>query len=183
MDVSKFRVYLRAFEPEDYRVTHQWRQDEELWDSLLGYKRFVSSETERKWMLNAIELHEQGKTMRFAICLRENDKLIGMYILSDIDYINRNCATGVIIEKQSRGGGLVKEVIILAYRYVFFELGLERVYSHVIEDNMPSRRTCEAFGRKQEGVLRNAVYKNGKFKNLIVYGTLKDEFIDLYGPY
>lgn len=183
MDTSKFRVYLRAFEPDDYRVTHQWRQDEELWDFLIGYKRFVSSETERKWMLSAIEKHEQGKTMRFAICLRENDNIIGMYILSDMDYINRNCAMGAILEKQSRGAGLVKEASILAYRYIFFELGIERVYSHILEDNVPSRRACEAFGRKQEGVLRNAVFKNGKFKNLIVYSILKDEFINLYGSY
>ena len=32
------RVYLRALEPDDYRVSIKWRKDDEIWDMLGGTK-------------------------------------------------------------------------------------------------------------------------------------------------
>ncbi len=181
MQNKNFRVYLRALEPDDHSVTYKWRQEEKIWDLLGGQKRFVARETERKWVLNAIEQHEQGKVLRLAICLKENDSLIGLISFRDIDYINKNCYESRILDNEYRGQGLIGEAMILSYRYAFFELGMEVIYARILEDNLASRKASEKFGQKQDGALRKAVYKNGKFKNLVLYSMLKDEFIKLYG--
>ena len=183
MGKESFRVYLRALEPEDYKITHEWRKDEQTWDLLGGQKRFVSSETERRWILNAIEKHEQGKVIRLGICTKEDHQLIGQIVFSNIDYINRNCTEGRILGVEFRGKGYMKEAMILGYRYVFNELGMERVYSRVLENNVASQKISDKFGLKQEGVLRKAVYKNGYFKDLIVYSMLREEFYQLYRDY
>lgn len=42
MDTLAFRIYLRALGPEDYKNTHLWRPDEDIWASVVGSKYFVS---------------------------------------------------------------------------------------------------------------------------------------------
>lgn len=44
------RVYLRAFELDDYKTTIHWRQDDTIWAMLGGQKYFVSEAYEKKWI-------------------------------------------------------------------------------------------------------------------------------------
>lgn len=76
MDISKFRVYLRVFEFDDYLTTHAWRKDDELWYLHGGRKYFVSSEYEKKWINNAIFNNQNN--IRLATCLKDTDELIGI---------------------------------------------------------------------------------------------------------
>ena len=32
------RIYLRAFEPDDYKTSIRWRKDDQIWDMLGGAK-------------------------------------------------------------------------------------------------------------------------------------------------
>ena len=44
---KEYRVYLRAFEPEDYKISIKWRNDDEIWQQLGGVKYFVSEAYEK----------------------------------------------------------------------------------------------------------------------------------------
>ena len=44
------RVYLRALEPEDYLKTYEWRQDDDIENSLGGNRFFISKEREKQWV-------------------------------------------------------------------------------------------------------------------------------------
>lgn len=68
------RIYLRAFEPDDYKISAKWRNDDQIWSMLGGTKYFVSSAYEKKWVEDAIF---NSKDIRLAVCLRENDLYIG----------------------------------------------------------------------------------------------------------
>jgi len=39
----EYRVYLRAFESEDFKTSVEWRNDDEIWSMHGGRKYFVSS--------------------------------------------------------------------------------------------------------------------------------------------
>ena len=45
--MSEFRVYLRALEPEDYKTSIKWRNDDEIWSMVVGPKYFVSTAYEK----------------------------------------------------------------------------------------------------------------------------------------
>ncbi len=92
----KDRVYLRAIEPDDYLVSQKWRND---FDLIKGYTapRYVSLETERKWVQKVIEENESGRSVRVGICTVGEDRLIGYANLLNIDYRNRNCEFSIII--------------------------------------------------------------------------------------
>jgi RimJ/RimL family protein N-acetyltransferase len=91
------RVYLRAIEPEDYLTSYKWRNDHDLMNGVIDIPRFVSKETERKWVLKAIDEHEKGQSVRLAICLKENDQHIGYIYLLAIDYQNKSCEASTLI--------------------------------------------------------------------------------------
>ena len=79
------RIYLRAFEIDDYKTSIKWRKDDMIWDMLGGPKYFVSEAYEKKWVENTIF---NPKDVKLAICLLENDKYIGnKFNLSKIVYI------------------------------------------------------------------------------------------------
>lgn len=177
-----YRVYLRALEFADHTKTYQWRSDPLYQAGVLSQKRFVSLETEKRWIEAAVASHEQGKVLRFGIVLKDTDALIGMISLTDIDYISKNAEIHYWIGSTShRGQGFIGEAMCLVFQHAFTDLGLERIYSRVLESNPASRRAGEKFGYKQEGILRRAVFKEGRFQDVIVYSVLRDEFYERYG--
>lgn len=70
------RVYLRAFEPDDYKTTIKWRKDDKIWDMLGGTKYFVSEAYEKQWIENTIF---NSKDVKLAICLVENESISVMF--------------------------------------------------------------------------------------------------------
>lgn len=176
-----FRVYLRALEPEDYLITSQWRKDEEIQNLVGGPKYFVSKEKERQWVLNTIN---DNSRMVLGICLKENDKLIGTVNIQDIDWINRSAHVPIQIgDKKYWGGGYASEARILALKFAFDERGMHRIWAVVLEHNEPSIRQCERLGFVREGILRDSVFKDGKFLNQVYLGLLKQDFDKAYEAY
>ena len=48
MNIENFRVYLKAFEPDDYKTTIKWHNDNEIWNMVGSTKYFVSIGYEKK---------------------------------------------------------------------------------------------------------------------------------------
>ena len=192
----KFRVYLRALELEDYLITYEWRKDEEIYHILLNFldmyseeiqnmvggpKFFISKEKERQWILNTIQ--DQNR-MVLGICLKENDQLIGTVNIQDIDWVNRSAHVPILIGNKSYwGGGYASEARILALKFAFYERGIHRIWALVLEDNIPSLKLHERMGYVKEGLLRDSVYKNGRFQNQVYMGLLKEDFDKVYQDY
>lgn len=168
------RIYLRALEPEDYKISIKWRNDPEIQNMIGGPKFYVSSETEKKWVSEHIN---NPHKLVLAICLKNNDKYIGNVIIKDIDWRNRSAQGAILIgEKDEWGHGYGTEARIESLCYAFQEMGLERVWSLVLENNLASLKMLQKCGYKKEGVLRKSVFKNGQFYNQIMLSILKEEF-------
>ncbi|MCB0767703.1 MAG: hypothetical protein KDB95_10900, partial [Flavobacteriales bacterium] len=60
-------IRLRAITSEDAQYTLAWRNSDEINSSIVGQKRFVSPETESRWVDMAISDHEGDKAYRFMI--------------------------------------------------------------------------------------------------------------------
>ena len=88
------RVYLRALEPDDYKVSVNWRNDDDITSKLGGCKYYVSNEIERQWVQNAIN---QNKDVRLAICTVDSNLYIGNVYLTGIDYVNRKATSHILI--------------------------------------------------------------------------------------
>lgn len=174
-------VWLRALEPDDYKYTHQWRKDDATWSVVAGTKSFVSLDTERRWLVSAIERHEKGEVLRFVVCGGDSEKPIGLVSANAINHVNKSCELGSLLSLEYRGKGIIQRAWLKVYDYLFSQLGMNRVECFILADNVASRHSHEKFGNVQEGVHREAIYKDGCFKDLVVYSILRDEFYVRHG--
>lgn len=166
------RVYLRAFEIEDYKKSIKWRNDQNIWKSTGGNYFFVSSEREKKWIENAIFNDENN--IRLAICLKENDEYIGNINLINIDWINRQAEISIFIgEKKEWGKGYATEATKLMIDFGFSQRNLNRIYLTVLENNKVAIHLYEKIGFKKEGILRETLFKDNKYYNLMIMSILK----------
>lgn len=182
-DMQDRKLYLRAFEPDDYQKINAWRRDEEVYRLAGGNKYFVSSERDRQWVLDKIKNNQSE--IYLAMCLVENDLMIGYISLADIDYRNSRAEwSGIVIgDEQYRGQGYATYAIYLLLEYAFDELGLHRVSGSWLAENTTSLFVGKMMGFRQEGVLRDYVYKTGKRHDMIIMSMLRDEFEQLRTRY
>lgn len=168
-------VYLRAFEVDDYKRSVLWRNNREIKKTLGGNNYFVSSEREKKWIENA--LSNDRDSIRLAICKKDNDTYIGNVNLVNIDWVNGNAEFSIFIgEENEWGKGYGTMATILMLKFGFHERNLHRIYLKVLESNKAAIHLYAKLGFKQEGILRDELFKNDSYHNLIAMSILKNEF-------
>lgn len=172
---SIYRIYLRAFELDDAKTTHQWRINDQVTDTLVGRKYFVSPDYEIKWINDAI--FSPVNSVKLAVCIKDTHQHIGNVYLDNIDTFNQNAMFSLMIgEIDYWNKGIGTEITMLMLYHAFYEMNLKRVYSYQLKDNVGSIRVHEKCGFQQEGILRKAVFKNGELVDLNLMGLLKEDF-------
>ena len=61
------------------------------------------------------------------------------------------------------------------------KLGMNRICSGAIEGNIASLKSNEKVGFVQEGIQREAVWRNGKYNNVILLAITRNDFLKKYG--
>ena len=174
------QVYLRALEIGDLDRTHKWHNDRELYKNLIGTFHFSSRAAEEKW-LSEKQVFSQ-KEINLAICLKENSQHIGNFYIKNIDWTARNAMLGALIgEKSLQGKGYGTEAHHLIAKYAFQDLGLNRLWVQVLEDNTQSLKHLEKCGYTVEGRFRKHALKNGQFKDVILLGICAGDDISQSG--
>lgn len=171
-------VFFRAFEDEDAEYVYNWMNDDELKEMSVGLNRRVCKEEVREW-INARKRHNPYQAW-FAICSKETNEIIGYMSLTDIHYINSSANfSGIIIgDSKYRDGRAYLESYLFVFEYVFERLNLNRLYGSAISEHKLSIIMAEVMYQKTEGILRQAIFKNGVFYDQIISAILKDEYFE-----
>lgn len=169
-------VFFRAFEEEDAELIYQWMNDDELKKMSVGVNRRMCHDEAIEWV-NARK-RDARDHVYWAICAMDTGKMIGYASLVGIHYINRSAETGaIVIADSDYNDGLAWiESILFMLEYAFERLGLNRVYGSSLMGHKMSNRMGPLMFMQTEGILRQAVFKNGKFYDLHYSGILKDEY-------
>lgn len=168
-------IYLREIQRSDIKEINCWRNDKSLIDSLGANFRFINVEVDEKWF--DIYLSSRSNNIRLSICNIESDKLLGVIYLLNIDWLNRSCEYAIQIgDSSSHGRGIGYQATLQILEHAFSDLNLNRVYLSVLENNERAIRLYKKIGFIEEGKLRNAVYKNRQYVNLIQMAILANEF-------
>jgi RimJ/RimL family protein N-acetyltransferase len=102
--------------------------------------------------------------------------LLGVVYLLGIDWVHRSAELGLLVgEKSWWGRGVGTEATRRAIEHAFGDLNLHRVSLEVFEDNVPALRAYEHAGFVREGLKREAVYKDGRYRSVVVMGVLRGE--------
>jgi len=169
------KIKLRALTASDIQKTLQWNNQDDIKKLYAGHPFPVNIEMELEWY-DKITKSNFPATV-FGIELLKEEKLIGYSILKNINLIHRKAEFGILIgEKEERGKGYSKIATSKTLEFGFNQLGLYRIYLFVQSNNKAAIKLYEKLGFRNEGELRNSVFKNGEFINEKVMGFLKEEF-------
>jgi diamine N-acetyltransferase len=168
-------ISLRELSRNDVPILNEWRQIRDLVDSLGTPFRFVNIETDEDWFSNYMK--QRNHNVRCAICLSETKCMVGVVYLLNIDQVARSAEYGIMIGSQeNRGKGIGTEATKLILSHAFEDLNLNRVQLRVNPTNKNAIALYLKCGFREEGRLREVVFKNGRYEDLLVMGILKSEF-------
>lgn len=174
MELYGKKVILRAIEEEDLEMFRELTNSPDFEKMIVGWSFPVSKKDQIEWFQNC---RNDLAKLRFTIVTKE-DGAVGMIGLRDIDWKNGS-ASGLgmrIARKEIRTRGLATDAWMTLMKYAFDELRLNRIDGSALAYNKASLRVCEKVGFKVEGTKRQAVYKDGKFVDLIIMGCLKSDY-------
>ncbi len=171
------RVRLRAVEREDVSKFHEWVNDPEVTRGLALYLP-MSFADEESWFNSLASRDPKVKPLAIEIRKGKTWKLIGDCGVFDLDSVNRSAELGILIgEKSEWNKGYGAEVMSLLVRHCFETLNLNRAFLRVYTENIRAVRSYEKAGFVLEGRLREAVYKFGKYDDVLVMSVLRSEWM------
>ncbi|MGC9605526.1 MAG: GNAT family protein [Minisyncoccia bacterium] len=168
-------VYLRGIEASDVNEDYQsWFNDAEVCQ-YNSHHRFPNYRQDMEEYYKTVIKSKHHLIL--AIIDKSNDKHVGNISLQEIDPIDRSAEYAIVIgDKSVWGKGLGKEASRLILAHGFDALDLHRIYCGTSSENVGMQKLADNLGFKKEGVSREAMFKNGAFRDIIHYGMLKDDF-------
>ncbi len=166
------RLIIRLMEErdlEDLRILHN--HDDVLMK--LSDPTHVTQVQQKAWYQSA---SQSKTTRRYVARLREENDLIGMFRVDSIDFVNGNAFVGCDVVPAHQGRGYATEFYHYMLDYLFDACRLHRVELVTLKDNNVAQNLYKKLGFKVEGERRDAIYRDGTYKNLIAMGLLDDEW-------
>jgi diamine N-acetyltransferase len=166
-------VRMRAIEAGDLPLLLQWKNDPEIADYFYEYTP-IPFRTQEEWYdrqrLDASELN--------LIADKHDGTPVGTGSLTHIDHRNRRAEAGRVLvgSKDLRDSGVGIEISALLYEYAFEHLNLNKVYSDARAPNTRIRRVNAALGGSEDGILRQHVYSQGEYVDVVVMSLLRADF-------
>lgn len=168
-----YRVKLVPLETIHDNYIVKWRNDSSI-STFLFSSEIITLESHRRWFEKYKNLSDRQE---FVIYITDRNIPIGTIGLSSIDKINSRAEYGITIgEIEYMGKGYAKEASQLILKYAFEEINLNKVFLKVFEDNTRAIGMYKKLGFNVDGVLRQDVFKDGIFRNVIEMSLLKEEW-------
>ncbi|HWV25302.1 MAG TPA: GNAT family N-acetyltransferase [Thermomicrobiales bacterium] len=169
------RVYLRPLNKDDALPISELSRQEP--DAIWSIGRRIYSPAGYAGWTNHLQKDDPQTWVRFAICLRESDEVIGSLGLAGIRYIPGFAETESEINRaEYRAGGYGSEAKHLLFEYAFNRLGLHAVHSWVAFPNTRSAAALRKQGYTESGRMNWAYPLNGGFGNAVVFTLHADDW-------
>jgi RimJ/RimL family protein N-acetyltransferase len=135
----------------------------------------VSSAEQKVWFSQL----QKSKTQKRIVVFFE-EQPVGLIRLDSIDYYNKSLAIGLDISKDFRGQGFAKPIYLQCFKEWFVENNFHRMWLMVADYNARAKHIYESLGFKNEGIQREALFKDGQFYNYLIMSILQKEYIAQY---
>ena len=155
-----------------------WLNDSEVNKYLESRLSAQTPETIEQFVLNTLDSRDN---YMFAIVYKKSNEHIGNIKIGPIHPIYKNSFVGYLIgDKSYWGKGLASEAVYLAAKFCFDVLSLHKVNAGVYAPNTGSIRVLTKLGFKNEACIRDDVFLDGEYLDMLRYGVLRTELIAPY---
>ncbi|MDD5643841.1 MAG: GNAT family protein [bacterium] len=174
------KIYFRSYEPEDVKDNvFNWVNDPEVTYFMLTGQKPMTVEA----LLKEYEtLISDPRNVIFAVADKKTGKMIGTIGLYNVRPVTCAAELRIIIgEKKVWGKGYGTEACLMLLDYAFNRLNLHKVFLGVNSDNKSAVKCYKKAGFIEEGILRDEIYRNGKFYDALRMSILRAEYEKLNG--
>jgi len=167
-------VLLRAVGFDDVDFICNSRNKPKIYENFYEYEP-ISKDMQFNW----IENFYKNKNGYYWVIESSMHTKIGTVSIYNINWRSKKAEWGrFFIDKDiNPQKGLGSEVEALVLQYVFDHLNMNRLQCDVLLENEFVWKMHESFGFKREGLMRQYIYKNGEYKDVVFLSLLKEEFL------
>ena len=177
-------TYLRPMRPDEAAIVHGWNNDPDVY-TFWGSYDFRHKSLEDFLADTVGDAHYfDGSDVTRGRCFSIEPlagphvgTVIGMINTNDIEAHHRSTEIDIVIghpEYRERGYG--SDAIRTFLRFLFGAVGLHRVWLSTYEYNARARHVYEKLGFRQEGVMRETDFLDGRWVDAVIYGILEQDF-------
>lgn len=171
-------VRLRAIERQDLPNFVAWLNDPAVRKNLLITVP-LSQAQEEGWFEQTLRRPLEEQPLGIEVQTPEGWQLVGNCGFVKVDSRNSCAEIGIFIgDARFWNKGYGTEAMRLMLKYGFYTLNLNRIYLTVYETNPRGIRCYEKAGYIHEGRLRQAIFQDGRYIDMLVMSALRSEWID-----
>lgn len=120
--------------------------------------------------------YDENNCGPWGIVFKENNKLIGTISFMGWNHLQNNAEIGYAMSSDYWNKGIMTEAMKVSLTFGFNKMNLHRIQARCLTDNFASEKVMQKCGMKFEGILREAIIKDGNYHDLKVYSILRNEF-------
>lgn len=168
------RVLLRPMGPQDAAAMWADVHDDEI-DHFTGTHADFSREQIERWCASR---PEQTDRLDMAVVDPDTGAWLGEVVVNEWDPDNRSCSFRIALGAHARNRGVGTEATQLIVDHVFDAIDdppVNRISLEVYDFNPRGLAVYEKVGFVREGVLRDALYREGEFHDAIVMSIVRSD--------
>jgi RimJ/RimL family protein N-acetyltransferase len=189
---TMFDIATQLFEGQDIRLGPiDYEKDPEVeskWTHNAEFMRLYEFEPARPMSVAVVKkeyeklekrVEEQKRLYPFMIRAKTDDRLIGKAMIQNIEWTNGNCGVRLGIGSvDDRRKGYGTQALKMLLRFAFAELNLFRATAYIAEYNEGAIALVKKFAFTEEVRRRQSLERDGRRWDMLVFGLLKDEWLN-----
>lgn len=130
-----------------------------------------------KYISNSISNRKAQSQQEFTIILKSTNQIIGATTISNISELDRKVEIGMTwLSEKYQGKGLNQKVKLVLLSFLFDHLKINKVEFRTRGGNLKSQRALNKIGAIKEGTLRQLIFRNEEYIDVVFYGILISEW-------
>jgi len=172
-------IGLRLVEERDLEKLRVLRNSQTTWLWLTDVK-LINQIQQQQWYKNIC----LDKSIEYYTIVEEKEEFpivyegdfLGIVRITNIDLTNRSAMIGLDIKPDFRGQGIGTKAFKAILEYFFNHRNFHRLHLVTLDNNEIARKLYINAGLKEEGRLRQSIWRHGKWHDCIAMSILEDEY-------
>jgi len=164
------KLELKKISKYDLEIIVKWRNDPKI----MKYNRqffLLNMKHQLRWFNDLSKKDSEQRMFVF----KYNGNTIGVGGLIHLDKKNRSAEVSIILgETKLQHRGLGTRALQLLVNYAFQKLKLHRIEAEIFEYNKISVKLFERLNFKREAILKDSLWRNGRWWNVYIFSIIND---------
>lgn len=163
-------ICLRKWQIKDVKALAKNANNKNIWDNLRDEFPYPYTETAAHEWIKIIS--KENPTTNFAIEYK-GKAIGGIGIIIQTDVFRQNAEIGYWLGEKYWNKGISTIALKAMLKYSFTHFPIHRIFAHVFDSNIASKKVLLKCGFIEEARLKNAIIKNNLTQDCLIYSIYK----------